>query len=206
MKLSCALVFAVILSGVARADMYMVCRQAGAIAPTVSNDVCMESEIVKLAMGDEDGYKVEATFVLKNTSGQSVTSLVAFPILELPGFVLKHYDHDFHVEVGKLEGNQAHFQNVSYRSNLTEVATSDTAIREMMIHPPKQLPHFPKNIVWDMTWAAGETRLVRLHYTTEVAVAVPDSTGCAAATQLTYIVSTGNLWKGRIGKADFYFD
>ncbi len=188
------------------ADTYMVCRQGGCIAPVKSNEVWMESEVVKVSKSVDIGYTVEAVFRLKNTSPNSITSLVAFPVLELPGFVLKEVDRDFKVEVGTLVREAPVFAVAAFRSDLPSNVPSDSTLGEMMLAPPKDVMKYPKNIVWKMAWAANETKLVRIRYTTDRFARVSNSTFCTDATQLTYVVSTGNLWKGKIGKADFVFD
>ena len=166
----------------------------------------MESEVVTVSASTDFGYNVEAVFTLKNTADQPVHSLVAFPVLEVPGFVMKEIDRDFKVEVGTMVGDKPAFRAVAYQSKVPSVVPSNSALREMMLTPPRDTENYPKNIVWEMAWESRETKLVKIRYMTENMTWLPDSSGCAQASQFTYVVTTGNLWKGKIGKADFYFD
>ena len=202
------LLFALTVPDLARADIYMVCRQGGCIAPSKSCEVRMESEVVKgkIVHRPGGGYQIEATFVLKNTSATKVINLVAFPVLELPTFLLKQVDRDFSVEVGRIVGGKPSFVAVSFRSDLLAIEPSGSEVAKMMLTPPRKLAKYPKNIVWEMEWSPGETELVRIRYTTEVVPAAFNSTFCTNEEVLTYVVSTGSLWKGKIGRADFCFD
>jgi len=180
---------------IARADIYTVRREGAAIYPQQSTSVSMDAEDVVLQRGP-DGFAVTATFVMRNQSDQRVDSAVAFPIVG-SGY---YPEWVFIVEVAPGSGEDVVFERVLGQ---VRYGADSTVRREpFATEPPKSAADFPEAIVWDMSWRPGETKTIRLHFDMGDPKVLRGSNELAAGWQVMYIVSTGALWKGPIGRAD----
>lgn len=193
----CVAALVLIDSGL-RADVYTIRREGAGIVPERSTTVSMDAEDVVVAPG-EDNFEVTATFVMRNQSDQTVTSLVAFPIIGSGYSHLVDVNGEFKVELksGMDEGTPFVATKVRLRTNAP--STTRTGYDD---EPPKNVADYPEAVVWDVTWAPSETKVIRVHFEMGDPMVLSGSSRFAEGWQLMYIVRTGALWKGPIGRAD----
>src|SRR5262249_26977729 len=126
-------------------------------------------------------------FTMRNTTDRAATYDVAFPF-EDPGHAASAKP-DFKVRLSTPSGSRTEEVEVALRTRTTAApATADTR------------HDFPAALVWPVKWERYETRIIRLSYL------MGDATwhnGIVEGFRLSYIVRTGALWKGPIGRADF---
>ncbi len=171
--------------GSVSADIYRVIGKGNTIAPLRSSEIAMDAETVVVepekAFG---GFHVTADFTMRNTSAEPITCDVAFPF-ESRGHATNARE-SFKVTLG--EGAIA-----------TRVSPIELKVRDESVKQPRSPHDFAAALVWRVSWAAGETKLIRVSYD----MGEPEHYGrFVDGWRLRYIVKTGALWKGPIGKAD----
>ena len=169
--------------------------------PEHSTSVSMDAEDVVLERS-EDGFKVTATFTMRNQSDKQVDSTIAFPLLGSPK-VYNDLEKEFKVELRSGVDNGSSFTAV--KTQWKDGPKRKTRDDYFVAETPKKLAEFPASLVWDMSWKAGETIQVKVSFDMGEAMVLPNSNQLAGGWQTTYIVSTGALWKGPIGRADITF-
>ncbi|HWA24459.1 MAG TPA: hypothetical protein VG734_02205 [Lacunisphaera sp.] len=190
---------AIALSPLSRADIYTVRRQGAGVVPLKSEEISMEAEVVYLRPNDF-GYDVEATFEMRNHTDRQVACEVAFPILGSSYRGYNDLGREFHVKIKPGGEADSAFQNVkvTLKPGAPRKPGDDYLFRE----PPKTVGDYPEAVVWDVTWAPKQTKVVRVSFDMGEPMVLPGSNHLAAGWQWTYIVTTGSLWKGPIGRAD----
>jgi hypothetical protein len=182
-----ALVLAVGLGLTGRADIYRAVGKGNTIVPVRSTQVTMEAETVLVEPeADFGGFKVTAAFTMRNRSEQTTGGLVAFPVeTERHAAVMRD---GFKVHIGPPGGE------------LREVVAVIKERSEIETTPPLENTFdFAAAFVWDVTWTPHETKIIRVTY----AMGEPDfHGGFVRGWALRYIVRTGALWAGPIGRAD----
>ncbi|MBI5691474.1 MAG: hypothetical protein HZC55_15430 [Verrucomicrobia bacterium] len=189
----------VLVSGSLHADIYTVRREGAGIVPERSTNVSMDSENVVIGWG-QHSFEVIATFVMRNQSEYEVTSLVAFPIIGSGYAGYLDISREFKVDMKSGTGDQNPFMraNVQRRAGAKTTARTDYFAAD----PPKNVADYPEAVVWEVTWAAGETKVIRVRFEMGDPMVLRGSNQLVRGWQLMYIVSTGALWKGPIGRAD----
>lgn len=175
--------------GGARADMYTVRRQGAMIVPQKSTDVSMDAETVTITRG-EYGFETTAVFVMRNQSDATVASLIAFPVVGASYAGTVDVNREFKVRV---KDGHAGAAFVPVQARLENNRGRERA---------KGPFDFDECVVWDVTWAPGETKTIEVAYELGEPIPLPGSSALASGWQLTYVVRTGALWKGPIGRAD----
>lgn len=178
-----------------RADIYTARREGATIVPEHSVAVSMDAEDVVLQPG-EYGILVTATFVMRNQSDQQVDSVVAFPLVG-SSFRL---DSGFKVEIRSGANENAPF--VSAKTQVKTGAVGKPHDDTYAGVPPKKLADFPESVIWDVTWAPGETKIIRVVFDMGEPMWLSGANNLVDGWEAMYIVSTGALWKGPIGRAD----
>lgn len=169
----------------ARADIYRVMAKGNTIGPLRSTEIAMDSETVVVdAERRFGGFKVVADFSMRNTTGETVTHDVAFP-----------FDDERAARIAK-EG----FRVVLGRDpNAVPVKVIEIKVRDPAIKEPRSSYDYPAALVWRVTWAPGETKLISLAFD----MGDPDQfSGLVRGWRLRYVVRTGGLWHGPIGHAE----
>ncbi len=181
--------------------MYTVRREGGAIIPERSTSVSMDAEDVVIERARET-YMVTVTFTMRNQSDKQVDSMIAFPMLGSPK-MLDDVNAEFEVGI-KIAGDDSPFRpvKVQWKEGAKRKPHDDYFFAES----PKKPGDFPASLVWDMSWKAGETKLVRVSFNMGEPLVLPGSYHLAGGWEIGYIVSTGALWKGPIGRADITFN
>lgn len=186
----------------ALADIYTVRRQGASIVPMKSEDISMDAEDVRIEAA-EFGFVGTATFFMRNHADHVINSLVAFPIMGSP--LRRPFDQtkDFQVHIRSADEPDSAFrpavverQSGKPRSDLDDYFASE---------PPKTIGDFPEIVVWNVTWAPQETKVIRVVLDMGEPMVVPGSNYLVAGWQWMYVVTTGSLWKGPIGRADISF-
>jgi hypothetical protein len=195
----CSVLVMIIVSVSLRADMYTVRRQGATLVPERSTTVSMDAEDVVLE-AVEYGFAVTATFVMRNHSEQEVASLVAFPIIGSGFSGPLSLSREFKVEMKSGTDDQNPF--VPAKVQLRTGAKLKNPTDYFADDPPKSAADYPENIIWDVTWAPRETKIIRVHFQMGEPMVLRGSNDLARGWRLMYIVSTGALWKGPIGRAD----
>jgi hypothetical protein len=203
MKRIALLLAGVFLTGVfnasSRADIYIVHRVGANIVPAKSADISMDAEDVRIEP-QESGYHVTATFVMHNHAVRQVDSLVAFPILGSTLGRPSNLDQDFQVHIKDRDEPDGAYQRVIAqiqpgRARADQDASSPT-------NPPKVVGDYPEAVAWNVTWQPGQTKIIRVGFDMGEPMYLPGSNRLVQGWQWTYIVTTGSLWKGPIGRAD----
>jgi hypothetical protein len=145
----------------------------------------MDAETVLVAPENQfGGFRVTATFTMRNTAANPVTCAVAFPFESKPSASIAR--GSFKAFVGS-------------ESNLSPVTTIELKVRDESVKTPRSVYDFPAALVWNVTWSGRETKLIQISYD----MGEPEHySGFVDGWRLRYIVRTGALWKGPIGKAD----
>lgn len=179
---------ALVFDSSGRADVYTVVARGSTMAPSRSADVAMDSESVVVEVGGEEhGYCVAADFVLRNTSDARIACDVAFPYDSLRE--ARAVRPTFRVAVSTPDGPQP----------VAGVTLKQSASRETGDRSPYE---FPAALCWHQTWEPHEVKTVHLTYV----IGQPELYhGVVDGWRLRYMVRTGALWKGPIGRADFTF-
>ncbi|MDQ7797677.1 MAG: hypothetical protein RDU76_01865 [Candidatus Edwardsbacteria bacterium] len=160
------------------ADILPVTTQIGNVIMPATEEVPveMEKEIVNIS-----DHQVECKFWMKNTLNKNVRMLVAFPG-EIGGYELM------------INGNKTtastHRAKYKKKNEYTKYQILDS------------LP-FNEFKTWYVDWKPKETVLIEFNYTINGMAYRP---GIVEVESLSYVVKTGALWKGPIGKADIYVD
>ena len=177
------LLLALVFAATARADIYRVIGKGNTIAPLRSSEVAMDAETVEVfPESDFGGFCVRATFTMRNTSDERVTCQVAFPF-DTRGAASVARD-SFKVRIG------------DERVEKIELKVRDAAIAAPSAHD------FPAALVWAVQWEPRATLLIHVDY----AMGEPEQYyGFVDGWRLRYIVRTGALWKGPIGRAEITF-
>jgi hypothetical protein len=187
-------VFLIQLLSPAWADIYTVSRNGNAIMPLISTEVSMEAETVFIEES-KDGYNVTATFVMKNHSSNPVTALVGFPVTGPSSSYSNHRDVNQEFKVGIKNGTDA---STSFEPVLCKLIKDGKPAQET----EDQRAGYEENVVWEVNWAPAETKTISVSYQMGEPGFLPGSTCFAQVTQILYVVRTGALWRGPIGKAD----
>jgi hypothetical protein len=177
---------ALLYGGIARADIYRVIGKGNTIAPLRSSEIAMDAETVLVEPeSDFGGFQVSAVFTMRNTSNEPVECDVAFPF-ESQGSA-RNAQESFKVRIG--EGARAF-----------PVSRIDLKVRGESVTRAPRLPHdFAAALVWQVQWAARETKTIHVDYK----MGEPEEyQGFVEGWRVRYIVRTGALWKGPIGRAD----
>jgi hypothetical protein len=182
-----------------RADIYTVRRQGANIVPEKSEDISMDDEVVRIEPHDY-GYSVSATFVMRNHAGRPVHALVAFPILGSSYEGRRDLGGEFQVHVKSAsEPDRAfHSPPLELRPGRPRTARDDHFAAE----PPRIIGDYPEAVVWEVDWAPAETKIIRVQFDMGEPTILPGSNHLVAGWEWRYIVTTGSLWKGPIGRAD----
>ncbi len=179
--------FLVALSAVSSvsADIYRVIGKGNTIAPLRSSEIAMDAETVLVEPEKRfGGFRVTADFTMRNTTAEPVTCDVAFPF-ESRGHATNAKE-SFQVTLGEGAG--------AVRVSPIELKVRDASVKE-----PRSLHDFAAALVWSVSWSAGETKLIRISYD----MGEPEEyRRFVEGWRLRYIVKTGALWKGPIGRAD----
>lgn len=180
-----ASLFAVLIAGVLRADIYLDRGKGNVIAPVRSTQITMDAETVIVeAERRFGGFRVMADFTMRNTTGETISHDVAFPF-ESAGSASIARD-GFRVVLGE-DPNAVPMRQISLK------------VRDPKATPPYSPYDFPAALVWPVTWGPHETKLIRLAFDIGAA---EDTRELVNGWQLRYIVRTGALWHGPIGRAD----
>ena len=180
-----AFLMALSVVGSVSADIYRVIGKGNTIAPLRSSEIAMDAETVLVEPEKRfGGFHVTADFTMRNTSGEPITCDVAFPF-ESRGHATNARE-SFIVKLGK--GDTA-----------TRVAPIELKVRDEAVKEPRSPHDFAAALVWSVSWSAGEAKLIHVSYD----MGEPeDYRRIVDGWRLRYIVKTGALWKGPIGKAD----
>lgn len=181
------------------ADMYTVHRHGGTIAPAKSEDISMDAEDVRIEP-QEYGYKVSATFVMRNHADRRIDSLVAFPVLGSTLARSSDLEKDFHVHIKSAGDPDSAFHPAPVELKPGKPRTSKES--HFTTDPPKIIGDYPEAVVWNVSWAPKETKVVRIEFDMGEPMFLPGSNHLVAGWQWMYVVTTGSLWKGPIGRAD----
>lgn len=162
----------------------------------------MDAEEVVIEWKDLDeeellGFYCNATFVMRNQTDHQVNNTVAFPLIGLKGGIR---DKVIKVEIGSTLEGRTTFARV--KPVLKQRENETTKHDGMADIPPKKITDFPSSVVWDVSWAPGETKIIRVSFEMGWPMTLRGSNNMAEGWQVMYIVSTGALWKGPIGRAD----
>jgi len=183
----------------ARADIYIVHRQGANIVPERSTDISMDAEDVRIEC-HEDGYMVTATFMMRNQSDRTIDSLVAFPITGSTYSRTKDLNREFRLEVKGGDAPDSTFTPVKARVKTGRKRTAGDDYLTMA--PPKTIGDYPEVVVWNVRWEPRQTKVIRVRFNMGEPMSLPGSNRIAAGWQLMYVVTTGSLWQGPIGRAD----
>lgn len=179
------------------ADTYTVRREGAAVVPVQETTIIMDSENV-LIERHEYGYRATADFILRNPSEKSVNCTLAFPVAGSTLGVGRYKDFTIERRTGEAV-------DPSWLAVACEVRPGTSKPREWdsFTRPtPATVDAFTEAVVWEATWAPGETLCFRVRFDMGDPKHLPGSNFLATGTQLTYVVSTGALWAGPIGRAD----
>jgi hypothetical protein len=184
------------------ADMYTVRRQGAAIVPVKSADVSMDAEDVRIEPA-EFGFVCTATFVMRNHRDQEINSLVAFPVM---GSTLGRPS-----DLAK--GFQVHLRSAgepdsAFRPAPVELQAGRPRTERddyLATDPPRTIGDYPEVVTWNVTWAPQETKVIRVVFDMGEPLVLAGSNFLVRGWQWMYVVTTGTLWKGPIGRADITF-
>lgn len=190
--------------GVLKADVYTVSRQGGAIVPVVSTDVSMDAETVVIEPGEYD-LAATATFWMRNQATHPVESTVAFPVTGSHSTYRWTLDVNRDFKVYLKDGSRPDAEFVPVVARLQVNAKDGTSAAAREVRALEEKFDFAECVVWEVKWAPGETKIIRVSYEVGSRELIAGSTITAGCTQLLYIVRTGALWKGPIGRADITF-
>jgi hypothetical protein len=129
---------------------------------------------------------------MRNHQDRDVRATVAFPVV---GSSLGARGNDFKVWAGAIGTEPAPVE-------ITSVETPNPGDEYGRKHVPSQKKPYPSNMVWEMQWAPREVKVIKLWYEMGVPAFLPGSNQIARGMELRYVVKTGALWKGPIGRAD----
>jgi len=173
-----------------RADILTVLEQGNTPMPRQEAAVSMDSETVHIRPGG-NGFLARCTFQMRSHAKEVLTRKMAFPVVD-PRYagVMKE---DFHVEID--EGGKR--RRVATRVKMTR--TESSWAEEFYFEPDHAKFNYPGFVVWDVTWLPGETKTIHVSYDMGAARTY---SGIVDGWSLLYVVRTGALWKGPIGKAE----
>lgn len=193
-----ALILTLLPPATGRADIYTVSRQGGAIIPVISTDVSMDAETVLIERGD-DGFAATATFLMRNQSDKAVECTVAFPVTGSSYSGTLDINREFKVRIKSGTDQRAEFAPVVARLQINRKIEPTPAADGRAFAGKFD---FPECVLWEAGWAPGETKTIQVSYDMGAETVLSGSNFMAGAVQMLYIVRTGALWKGPIGKAD----
>jgi hypothetical protein len=179
------------------ADTYTVRREGAAVVPVRETTIIMDSEDVLIERA-EYSYRVTADFVLRNPSEQTVTCTMAFPVA---GSTLGTGRYkDFSIERRTGSGAESSWLAVPCE---IKPGTSKPREWDSFTRPtPATVDAFTEAVIWEAAWAPSETACFRVRFDMGDPKYVSGSNFLTSGAQLTYVVSTGALWAGPIGRAD----
>jgi hypothetical protein len=183
----------------ALANMYTVRRVGAGIVPERSTAISMDSEEVVLEGGPE-GFIVTATFAMRNLSDEPVETLVGFPLTGT-AYSDREARQEFKVEIKQPDEDS--FQRVT--AQLKEQANEKSYHVTYSTPPPAGPASYPQSMVWSVEWAPRETKLIRVTFDMGEPMMLSGSNSLVSGWELMYIVSTGAMWAGPIGRADITF-
>lgn len=178
-----------------RSDILTVSGQGNTIMPRTSTDVSMDAETVTIESKTNE-FLVNAEFFMTNRSALPVKERVGFPVVDARyGWYMKD---SFTVVVKSGVSPDAEF--ISTPCEL-EMRVQSTPTREAWLEARQEAErlNYPGYVVWEVSWAPNETKVIRVSYSMGE---MPFFNGLVAGCSLSYVVRTGALWKGPIGKAD----
>lgn len=169
----------------AQGDIYRIIGKGNTIAPLRSSEIAMDAETVLVEPESRfGGFRVTAVFTMRNTSAEPISCDVAFPF-ESKGHATNARE-SFRVSFG-VNASEGPFSPVELK------------VRDETVKQPRSPYDFAAALVWKTSWAAGETKLIRIAYD----MGEPEwYRRFVEGWRLRYIVRTGALWKGPIGRAD----
>lgn len=186
----------------APADMYTVRRQGGNIVPVKSEDVSMDAEDVRIEPA-QFGFVCTATFVMRNHRDHEINSLVAFPVmgstLGRPSDLAK--DFQVHIRTAGEPDSAFRPAPVELQAGRPRTEMDDYLATD----PPRMIGDYPEVITWNVTWAPRETKVIRVVLDLGEPLVLAGSNFLVRGWQWMYVVTTGSLWKGPIGRADITF-
>jgi hypothetical protein len=179
---------AVVICADAYADIYRVIGKGNTIAPLRSSEIAMDAEqVVVFPESDFGGFRVRATFTMRNTADQVVQCDVAFPFDSKSSASIAR--PSFKVSLGPSTGAMPD-------------GTIELKVRDESVKTPRSPYDFPAALVWPVTWRPRETLIIHIQYD----MGEPEQYyGLVEGWRLRYIVRTGALWHGPIGEADITF-
>ncbi len=224
--LSLALVALAVGGGIARADVAPDPEYGQTLSPGERTSVAMTGETVTVTL-EKKGARVHAVFFLKNT-GASEALEVGFPDVarasshgsdEPPGGLFGYKLRGFEATVDGSPVKHT-YKWVKNRQSPRERAAIEARLRALEAKRKKTRDakarrrlerdmRFEKErlddwawygwLVWDMRFAAGEEKRVEVSYT--VPYRPPYRATHLREAHFEYVLQTGALWKGPIGRA-----
>lgn len=192
------------LAACVKGDMLVVQNMGNTIVPRQESEISMDAETVWIvpvtkASKYPSGYMVSCEFVLTSHSTQTLTRDMAFPVPH-PAYGRMLAKH-FRVLVernGQWNPLKTELKMVIDPDSLS---WADIAYWE----PPHDNFEYPGYIVWQQTFAPGQTQTVHCDYPMGQPRHVYPGRPFEGVV-FEYVVRTGALWKGKIGEATINLD
>lgn len=155
------------------------------LSATQESDISMDEETVQIERTDYGEYNVRCSFTMQSHSDKELTRLIGFPIID------SRYDAEmassFKVKV----------DDKSVSTKVIMIRESTWEERLFGLHNHEDF-NYPGYVVWPVIWEPKKNIKIICTYNAGNAFWIEDFVDIE---QLQYIVRTGALWKGPIGKA-----
>jgi hypothetical protein len=180
------------------ADILIVTEQGNTPIPQQETQISMDAEKIHLRSGEGGHYKAACTFTMRSHARVPLTRTMAFPVIDprYSRFMKQHF------KVALSSGKGGKLAPVPVKLKMKR----DKATWAEMFYakPPHKSLDYPGYLVWEVSWQPGETKTIRVTY--DMGGARRIGGGLVDGWSLLYVVRTGALWKGPIGKAEITID
>ncbi len=157
------------------------------IVPEAEPEISMEAETVEIVETQHGEFNVSCTFRMRSHAIEDLTRTVAFPLADRGS--LYSVSRAFGLDVDG-EAPTRVLQDNTKDLSLEETIRWETDYANLK---------YAGFMTWPVTWRPGELKIIKCTYNTGE---LEEYWGMGKGWRLRYIVRTGALWRGNIGRAD----
>jgi hypothetical protein len=155
------------------------------LSATQESDISMDEEIVRIERTDIGNILVTCSFMMRSHSDKERTRLIGFPVI----------DSRNDAEMARTFKVKLDNKSVPTKVYMLRESTWE---EKFGLHEFKDF-NYSGYVVWPVSWKPKQT--IQIICTYDAGEALQDDTDFAEFYYLQYVVRTGALWKGPIGKA-----